>query len=59
MLPVKTLAVARTLGVPYYALTFLIRAGKIKPPPKDTSGDYVWSDTDIASARRALDSWFR
>jgi hypothetical protein len=50
----KSSAAARALGVPYYRLFELIRSGKLPPPPKDTSGDYVWSEQDIEAARRAL-----
>jgi hypothetical protein len=50
----KTPAAARELGVPYFTLINLIRYGKIKPPTKDTSGDYLWRDADMDRARQAL-----
>jgi hypothetical protein len=50
----KSTAVARMLDVPYYRLFALIRDGKLAPPPKDSSGDYVWTERDIEGARRAL-----
>jgi hypothetical protein len=50
----KSSAVARALGIPYSRLFSLIREGKITPPAKDGSGDYVWSALDVERARRAL-----
>jgi hypothetical protein len=50
----KTPAAARELNVPYHSLINLIRYGKITPPERDTSGDYVWTDADLARARQAL-----
>ena len=50
----KTPAVADQLGVPYWRLIDMIRARKIKPPQKDTSGDYLWGEPDIAAARAVL-----
>ena len=42
------------LGVTYYRLIGLLRAGKMSSPQKDGSGDYLWSDKDLAAARKAL-----
>jgi hypothetical protein len=50
----KTTAAARELGVPYYVLIGLIRYGKISPPGRDTSDDFVWMDEDMARAKAAL-----
>jgi hypothetical protein len=50
----KTSAVARLLGIPYTRLFALIRYGHLAPPPKDESGDYIWSDADVNRAREAL-----
>jgi hypothetical protein len=50
----KTTAAARELGISYTRLIGLMRYGKITPPERDTSGDYVWTDDDLARARRAL-----
>jgi hypothetical protein len=50
----KTPVAARELGVTYHQLIGLLRFSKIDPPPRDSSGDYVWSDADLERARRAL-----
>ena len=49
----KTPVAARELGISYWRLIGLLRYGKIDPPGKDTSGDYVWTDADVGRARRA------
>jgi hypothetical protein len=53
-MPRKTPAAARELGVTVYRLHSLIRGGKLPPPQKDTSGDFIWTDADVDRARRAL-----
>jgi hypothetical protein len=50
----KTPAAAQELGISYATLIGLLRYGKIEPPAKDSSGDYVWTDADLARARRAI-----
>jgi hypothetical protein len=50
----KTPAAADELGVPYTTLMSLLRYRKIKPPSKDSSGDFQWTDADIKRAREAL-----
>jgi hypothetical protein len=50
----KTTAAAQELGVPYWRLIGLMRYGKINPPGRDTSGDFVWTDADMDRARAAL-----
>jgi hypothetical protein len=51
----KTTAVAAMLGVTPDRLNGQIRQGRLKPAPaKDTSGDYIWTDEDIANAKTAL-----
>jgi hypothetical protein len=50
----KTVGVARLLGVNYQRLWNLIRSGRLDPPRKDESGDYVWDNDDIDRARAAL-----
>jgi hypothetical protein len=52
----KTPVAARKLGIPYSHLISLLRSGKVHPPEKDTSGDYVWSERDLAAARSVLES---
>ena len=51
---IKTPVAARVLEVPYHRLISLLRDAKINPPPKDSSGDYVWGEQDLAAARQAL-----
>jgi hypothetical protein len=51
----KTPAAARELGTTYHRLIGLLRFGKITPPGRDSSGDYVWSQRDLERARRALE----
>jgi hypothetical protein len=50
----KTPIAARELGVSYHRLINLVRFGKIVPPLRDTSGDYLWTDDDLGRARAAL-----
>ena len=51
---VKTPVAARQLNIPYSRPISLLRHGKIAAPAKDLSGDYVWTETDLAAARDAL-----
>jgi hypothetical protein len=44
------------LGVPYYQLFDLLRSRQISAPQKDSSGDYVWTESDVERARQALAS---
>jgi hypothetical protein len=50
----KTPIAARELGVPYYTLYNLIRFNKVDPPLRDTSGHFVWTDSDLERTRKAL-----
>ena len=50
----KTPTAAQTLGVTVTRLSSLLRYGRLKAPTKDTSGDYIWSPADIATAREVL-----
>jgi hypothetical protein len=51
----KTPVAARELGVSYHQLIGLVRFGKLDPPPgRDSSGDYLWTDGDMARAREAF-----
>lgn len=52
--PLKTPAAADLLGVSYARLVGLLRARKIRPPAKDSSGDYLWAPPDLDAARDAL-----
>jgi hypothetical protein len=51
---IKTSAAAKELRVTYPVLFDLIRRGKLRPPQKDSSGDYIWSAADLERARAAL-----
>ena len=55
----KTPAAARELGISYTNLIGLMRYGKLEPPERDSSGDYVWTDADMDRARRALELMHR
>jgi hypothetical protein len=50
----KTAAVSRELGTTYHRLFGLIRYGKLPPPARDSSGDYVWTRREVERARRML-----
>jgi hypothetical protein len=50
----KTPLVAKLLAVNYPLVRSLIRDGRMEAPPKDTSGHYLWSESDIERARAAL-----
>jgi hypothetical protein len=50
----KTPVAARELGITYANLIYLVRAGKVPAPPRDSSGDFLWDDSAIECARHAL-----
>jgi hypothetical protein len=50
----KTSEVVRHLGTNLSRIQYLLRHGKIAPPGKDASGDFVWTSADIDAARAAL-----
>ncbi len=50
----KTGAVARELAIPVSRLRSLIVTGRLAPPEKDSSGDFIWRSEDIEQARAAL-----
>ena len=51
----KTKEAARQLGISYWHLISLLRSEKLQAPPKDSSGDFVWTEQDLDAARRALE----
>ena len=51
---IKTPVAARELGTSYWRLIGLIRCKKLPPPQKDSSGDYQWTEADLAAARTVL-----
>jgi hypothetical protein len=55
MLPRKTPLAAREAGITLRRLYGLIRNGKLAPPAKDSSGDYVWLDEDMERLFQVLD----
>lgn len=50
----KSPLAAKELGISFYRLHGLLRARRITPPQKDSSGDYLWTDEDLERARKAL-----
>ena len=57
LLPLKTPAAARALGVTYHMLRGLIRFDKLDPlPQRDSTGDFVWFPEDLERARVLLAS---
>jgi hypothetical protein len=50
----KTPVAAQQLKVTYNQLINLIRYRRIPPPRKDSSGDYLWSEEDLAIAVQAM-----
>jgi hypothetical protein len=52
----KTPAAADQLGIPYSRLISLMRSKRVTPPPKDSSGDYVWTPCDLDRVRQVLES---
>lgn len=50
----KTSEVAKILDQPYYTIFNLVRGGHVRPPVKDGSGDYLWSEADIQQARQVI-----
>jgi hypothetical protein len=52
----KTPVACRILGVPYDTVMNAIRRGRLEPPQKDSSNDYIWTQEDIDRAREFLKS---
>jgi hypothetical protein len=50
----KTPLAAEVLGISESHAHYLIWSKKIRPPQRDSSGDFLWSASDIAAAREAL-----
>jgi hypothetical protein len=50
----KTPIACSQLNISEARLNYLIRSRKIPAPSKDTSGDYIWTEGDLARARLAL-----
>ena len=40
--------------MPISLIDSLIQTGRMPPPAKDSSGQFVWSDADLANAREAM-----
>ena len=49
----KTPIAVKLIGCTIGQLLWLIRSGRLERPEKDSSGDYMWTDADIAAARAA------
>jgi len=54
--PLRSPKVAWRPKVPYYRLFRLIRVGQIKPPMRESGGDYVWTEKDVEATRQALET---
>jgi hypothetical protein len=50
----KSPLAAKELGISYHRLMSLLRYDKVPRPAKDSSGDYVWTEDDLAAARCVL-----
>jgi hypothetical protein len=50
----KTPMAAAACDCTYWELIGLLRSGRLTPPAKDSSGDYVWTPEDVERARAAL-----
>jgi hypothetical protein len=50
----KTPVAAERLGIRYSHLISLMRYGKVAAPQRDSSGDYIWTEDDLAAVRTAL-----
>jgi DNA-binding transcriptional MerR regulator len=57
LVPIKTKDAARQLGCKYHQLIYAINTGRLTPPSKDSSGDYIWTIDDIERAKTALRTW--
>jgi hypothetical protein len=54
MFPRKTRSAAQLIGCTLPALRSAIACGKLAPPGKDESGDFLWQAEDIERAKRIL-----
>jgi hypothetical protein len=52
----KTPRAAREVGIKYFRLIALMRTGRLEPPARDDSGDYVWTEADMKRLRAVLAS---
>jgi hypothetical protein len=50
----RTRRAAEELGITEGNLHYLIRSRKLRPPERDSSGDFIWRDSDLEAARQAL-----
>lgn len=41
-------------GISYHRIVAALRSGKVKPPPKDCSGDYLWAEENVEELMQAL-----
>jgi hypothetical protein len=54
MLPLKTRSAAKAIGVSLPALRSALGSGKLAPPAKDESGDFIWWPEDIERAKSVM-----
>lgn len=50
----KSGAMLQLIGCPESLLVSWIRRGVVPRPPKDTAGNFEWSEPDIENVRKAL-----
>jgi DNA-binding transcriptional MerR regulator len=46
--------ICRILGIPDYKIYYLLRHGRISEPSKDSSGDFVFTESDILRIKEAM-----
>ena len=49
-----TSQVCEQLGIRFYVIAHVIRAGRLQRPTKNASGDYCWSTEDVERLRQVL-----
>jgi hypothetical protein len=50
----KTPIAAAELGLSYWELMGMLRSRRIAQPNRDSSGHFVWTDSDLDRVRQAL-----
>ena len=55
-MPLKSREVCSQEGLTYPQLMTVVRSGRFRAPAKDISGDFQWSEEDVARLREYLAS---
>jgi hypothetical protein len=50
-MPLKTMALCQQENVPCWTLMGWLRGGKLSPPGKDSSGDFIWDEAAVQRVR--------